>query len=247
MGLDGKVALVTGASGGMGYHFAKGLALEGARVAIHYHRNADQAGKLKEELTAGGHDVMTVRADIGQEKELNEMVDNVTASFGPVDILVNNAGISLDGLTWKMDKTAWDNVISVNLTGAFLCSKVVLPAMRDKRWGRIINITSVVGQMGVPGTPSYAASKSGLIGFTKTLAKEVITRGVTVNCLALGYFDAGMFHQLSEEIQQHILSLIPMKRQGDPAEAVHALLFLCHDHAGYVTGQVINVNGGIYV
>ena len=247
MGLEGKVALVTGASGDLGYHFTWGLAQDGARVVIHYHQNADQADKLKAELLARGYDAMTVQADVSQEDEVQRMVDEVRAIFGAIDILVNNAGISRDGVTWKMSKRTWDDVLRVNLTGAFFCSRAMLPAMREKRWGRIVNITSVVAQMGVPGTPAYAASKAGLIGFTKTLAREVVSRGITVNCLALGYFEAGVLHGLSEEIQQRILAQIPMKRFGDPDEVVHALLFLCHEHAGYITGQVINVNGGIYM
>ena len=247
MKLEGKVALVTGASGGLGYHFSWGLAQDGARVVIHYHRNADQAGKLKAELLARGYDAMTVQADVSQEDDVQCMVDRVRMTFGAVDILVNNAGISRDGVTWKMNERTWDDVLLVNLKGPFLCSKAVLPAMREKRWGRIINITSVVAQMGVPGTPAYTASKAGLIGFTKTLAREVATKGVTVNCLALGYFDVGLLHRLSDEVQQRILTQIPMRRFGDPAEVVHALLFLCHEHAGYITGEVINLNGGIYM
>jgi 3-oxoacyl-[acyl-carrier protein] reductase len=185
--------------------------------------------------------------DVSNEDNVKEMVNNAIERFGTIDILINNAGIFKDAITWKMEKSAWDEVISTNLTGAFLCAKHVLPIMRARGWGRIVNISSIVGQVGVPGTCNYAAAKSGLFGLTKTIARECANKNITVNCVALGYFESGMNLRLPEEIRNNILNQIPMKRFGKPEEAASLVLFLCTEEAGYITGQIIHVNGGLYM
>ena len=247
MNLHGRVALVTGATGGLGQHFVTALASEGAAVVVHYKSKQQKAQDMVHRLHSVEANAIAVRADVGVEKDVQQMVKETIESFGRIDILINNAGISRNAISWKMSSTMWHEVLKVNLTGVFYCAKAVLPYMRKAEWGRIINMTSVVAQVGVPGTAAYAASKAGIIGLTKTVAREVITRGITVNCLALGYFREGMFLTLSEDTQQAIVSQIPMGRLGEPSEVVSAIKFLCSEEAGYITGQVINLNGGLYM
>jgi len=175
------------------------------------------------------------------------MVKKTKKRFGTVDILVNNAGVHQDSVIWKMDKNIWEEVMSTNLTGVFLCTKHVVPVMKEKGWGRIVNISSVVGQIGMFGASNYAASKSGIFGFTKAAAKEVANKNITVNCVALGYIEAGMNLRLSEEIRQKVLQEIPMKRFGKMEEVTGPVVFLCTDEAAYITGQIIHINGGYYM
>ncbi len=242
-----KVAIITGASGGMGRVLAVELGEAGASVVIHYLTNEEAASRLVSKIRERGGKATRVQADVTNPSEVESMVRRTLDTFGRVDILINNAGINRDAISWKMDERAWSQVLEVNLTGAFLCAKAVLPTMRQQQWGRIINISSVVAQIGVPGAAAYAASKAGLIGLTKTLAREVIRKGITVNCLALGYFSAGLMLTLAPEIQDRILSQIPMGRLGEPEEVTHVVRFLCDERASYITGQVISINGGLYM
>ncbi|MBC8262798.1 MAG: 3-oxoacyl-ACP reductase FabG [Anaerolineales bacterium] len=245
--MQGKVAIITGASGGIGQVLAAELGEAGASIVVHYLTNEEAASRLVSKIREDGGKAMKSRADVTNSSEVESMVHRALDTFGRIDILVNNAGINRDAISWKMDERAWSQVLGVNLTGAFLCAKTVLPAMRRQQWGRIINISSVVAQIGVPGAAAYAASKAGLIGLTKTLAREVVRNNITVNCLALGYFSAGLMLTLAPELQETILSHIPMRRLGQPEEVAHTVRFLCDERASYITGQVLSINGGLYM
>jgi 3-oxoacyl-[acyl-carrier protein] reductase len=243
-----KVCIVTGSSRGIGKGIVAAFAKEGAEIVINYRSQEDSAKTTANEIAEKFHaDVEIARADISKEEEVVEMVKKTTERFGTVDILVNNAGTFKDSAVWNMDKNFWDEIISTNLTGVFLCTKHVLPLMREKRWGRIVNISSVVGQIGTFGASNYAASKAGIFGFTKAVAKEVASRNITVNCIALGYIEAGMNLRLKEELRQSILQEIPMKRFGRVEEVAASVVFLCTEEAAYITGQVIHINGGYYM
>jgi 3-oxoacyl-[acyl-carrier protein] reductase len=191
--------------------------------------------------------VEIVKADVSKEEDVTKLVKKTVERFGTVDILVNNAGVFKDSVIWNMDVNSWSDVISTNLTGVFLCTKHMLPLMREKGWGRIVNISSVVGQIGTFGASNYAASKAGIFGFTKAVAKEVARKNITVNCVALGYTETGMNLRLPEELRQKILEEIPMKRFGKAEEVAGTVVFLCTEEAAYITGQVIHVNGGYYM
>jgi acetoacetyl-CoA reductase len=247
MRLKEKVCIVTGSSRGIGKGIAAAFAKEGAKIVINYQSQEDAAKKTANEIIEKFHaDVEIFRADVSKETEVIEMVKKTTERFGTVDILVNNAGVFRDSTVWNMDKNFWDDIISTNLTGVFLCTKHVLPLMREKGWGRIVNISSVVGQIGAFGASNYAASKAGIFGFTKAAAKEVARKNITVNCIALGYIETGMNTRLPEELRQSILQGIPMKRFGKVEEVAGSVVFLCTEEAAYITGQVIHVNGGYY-
>ncbi len=241
-----KNVLLMGASGGLGKFFATGLARAGYNIALHYYNHPDSIYAIENELKSLNVNCKGYKSDICSESEIIELVKNVNDDFGSIDILINNAGISIDGITWKLDINSWNKVIAVNLTGPFLCSKHVLPLMRANNWGRIINISSVVPQIGIAGTVAYSVSKSGLNGLTKTISKEVIKNNITVNQISLGYFDAGMLYRIKEEIRNQIKESIPKKEFGNPDEIVNCLLYLISDNASYITGQVININGGLY-
>lgn len=245
--LKDKVCIVTGSSRGIGKGIATAFAKEGAKIVINYCSQGDAAKEAAKEIVQKYQtDVEIVKADVSKEEEVVEMVKMTNQRFGTIDVLVNNAGVHNDGVIWKMDKNIWDEVISTNLTGVFLCTKHVVPVMREKGWGRIVNISSVVGQIGLFGASNYAASKSGLFGFTKTVAKEVANKNITVNCVAFGYIEAGMNIRLSEETRQKVLQEIPMKRFAKMQEVAGPIVFLCSDEAAYITGQVIHINGGYY-
>jgi len=247
MRLKDKVCIVTGGSRGIGKGIATAFAKEGAKIIINYRSKRDVARETRNEIRQYCTEVEIVKADVSKEEEVVEMVKKTKDRFGTIDILVNNAGTYEDRVIWKMDKNIWDEVISTNLTGVFLCTKHVVPLMREKGWGRIINISSVVGQIGTFGASNYAASKSGLFGFTKAVAKEVANKNITVNCVALGYIEAGMNLRLPEEIRQKVLQEIPMKRFGKVEEVAGPVVFLCTDEAAYITGQIIQINGGFYM
>jgi len=248
MRLKDKVGVVTGSSRGIGKGIAAAFAQEGAKIVINYQTQEDTAKKTANDLTERFHaEVVTVKADVSKEDEVIKMVKKTIETFGTIDILVNNAGTFKDSVVWNMDKSFWDEVISTNLTGVFLCTKHVLPIMREKSWGRIINISSVVGQVGTFGASNYAASKAGVLGFTKAVAKEVSRKNITVNCIALGYIETGMNLRLPEELRQSILQEIPMKRFGKVEEVASSVVFLCTEEAAYITGQVIHINGGYYM
>jgi 3-oxoacyl-(acyl-carrier-protein) reductase len=247
MRLKDKVCIVTGSSRGIGKGIATALAEEGARIIINYRSQEDAAKKTADEIIGRYRtDVEIVKADVSREEDVVAMVRKTKERFGTIDILVNNAGVFKDSTVWNMDKKFWDDVISTNLTGVFLCTKHAIPTMREKGWGRIVNISSVVGQTGTFGASNYAASKAGIFGFTKAVAKEVARKNITVNCIALGYFETGMNLRLPEELQQEILQQIPMKRFGKVEEVAGSVVFLCSEEAAYITGQVIHLNGGYY-
>jgi 3-oxoacyl-[acyl-carrier protein] reductase len=243
-----KVCIITGSSRGIGKGIATAFAKEGANIVINFRSQEDAAKETAEEIVEKyDAEVEIVKADVSKEEEVVEIVERTRKRFGTVDILVNNAGVHKDSVVWKMDKNVWEEVISTNLTGIFLCTKHVVPIMREKSWGRIVNISSVAGQIGLFGAGNYSASKSGLFGFTKTVAREVANRNITVNCVAFGYIEAGMNLRLPEEIRQKVLQEIPMRRFGKVEEVSGPIVFLCTDEAAYITGQIIHINGGYYM
>jgi len=245
--MKNKVVLVTGATGGLGEYIAIKFASVGAKVVVHYNTKMSKAESMVRKFRALGSDSMDVYADISYPPDVELMINTVINKYGKIDILINCAGIYIDGISWKLHVDDWNKVISVNLTGSFLTIKHVLPHMRDQEFGRIVNISSIVGQIGVAGTSNYAASKAGLFGLTKSVAKEVAKKNITVNALSLGYFDAGMFVKLHEKVQNRVISQIPIGRAGKMDELLHTLLFLCSDDCSYLTGQVIHLNGGLYM
>lgn len=223
------------------------MARRGIDLVLHCHFNRDKADQLAAQISAEtGVRTLVLQGDIGKEEDVITMVGSALQTMEHVHMLVAGAGITKDRVTWKLDLTQWDEVIRVNLTGAFLCCKHVVPDMRSLGWGRVVLISSVVAQVGVPGTAAYAASKAGLFGLTRTLAKEVAGCGITVNCLALGYFEEGMMLRLPQEAQTRVLEGIPSRRLGRGREAGEVVSYLCGEEASYVTGQVIGVNGGLY-
>ena len=247
MNLEGHIALVTGASRGIGEVIATRLAKAGAKVAVNYHTGLDGASQVVGTITSLGSEAFAVGCDVTQEDQVESMVKQVVQRWERLDILVNNAGITRDKLLLRMRADEWDDVISVNLKGAYLCTRFALPQMLRQRRGRIVNISSVVGISGNQGQANYAASKAGLIGFTKAMAREVASRNITVNAIAPGYITTAMVQQLPEDAQQRILDRIPMSRFGSPEDVAEAVAFLCTDGAGYITGQVIAIDGGLAV
>ena len=245
IGLKGSVALVTGASRGIGAVIACRLARAGAKVGVNYLSNRDSAVAVVDAITKGGGEALLVEGDVTQEDSAKSAIKQVTDRWDRIDILVNNAGINRDRLLLRMSLDDWDQVLSVDLRGAFLCTRHVMPHLIKQHSGRIVNIASVVGISGNPGQANYAAAKAGLIGFTKSVAREVASRNVTVNALAPGYVATGMVEQLPEDTQQKILSRIPMGRFGTADDVAEAVVFLCSEGAGYITGQVLTIDGGL--
>ena len=244
--LDGQVALVTGASRGIGAVVAQRLAQEGAAVAVNYQASETAAAQVVAAITAAGGNAAAFLADVSQEDAARELVDRVMAQWGRLDILVNNAGITRDRLLLRMTPADWDEVLQVNLRGAFLCTKYVMPHLIRRRQGRVINMSSVVGLSGNPGQANYAAAKAGLIGFTKAVAREVASRNITVNALAPGFIDTGgMVEQMTAEARQQVLTRIPMARFGSADDVAAAVAFLCGPGAGYITGQTLTIDGGM--
>ena len=233
-----RTALITGASRGIGLACAQALASAGTRVIL----AARDAAKL-EAASAAIPDSSWVTIDLSSQDSIKEAF----AKAGPVDILVNNAAVTKDGLALRMKKDDWDAVLATNLTGAFLAVQQVMQGMMKQRWGRIINISSIVGETGNPGQANYVASKAGLIGLTKSLAQEIASRNITVNAIAPGFIDTDMTAALSEELKQNMLGHIPLKRFGKPEDVAAAVKFLASEEAGYITGAVLNVNGGMYM
>lgn len=244
--LNGRIALVTGASQGIGRACALELARRGAHVALAA-RNADKLAAVAAETTATGGTARAFALDVSSEESIKEGAKAVIAEFGKVEILVNNAGITRDMLSMRLKRADWDDVLSTNLTGAFLLSQAVMMQMVKNRWGRIINITSVVGETGQAGQANYAASKAGLIGLTKSLARELASRTITVNAVAPGFIETAMTEVLTEEQKKANAQFIPMGRVGTCEEVAHAVAFLASDEAGYITGHTLDVNGGMYM
>jgi 3-oxoacyl-[acyl-carrier protein] reductase len=243
--LDGKVALVTGASRGIGRAIALRLASEGAKVAINYAGSTAKAEAVKTEIEQNGGEAILVQADVSDSASVDAMVAKVIEAFGQIDILVNNAGITRDGLMMRMKDEDFDAVINTNLKGVFYCTKVVSKLMMKKRSGRIINMASVVGLMGNAGQTNYAAAKAGVIGFSKSAAKELAARGITVNMVAPGFIATDMTAAMTDKAKEMTLTGIPLKRMGEPEDVANAVLFLASDNASYITGQTINVDGGM--
>ena len=243
--LEGKVALVTGGSRGIGRAIALKLAGEGAAVAINYAGNAKAAEEVKASIEAAGGKAMVVQADVSSAEAVDAMVEAVVNELGGIDILVNNAGITRDGLLMRMKEADWDAVINTNLKGVFYCTKAVSKLMMKKRSGRIVYMASVVGLTGNAGQANYAAAKSGVIGFSKSMAKELASRGITVNMVAPGYIETDMTAVLSDKVREAMISTVPLARAGQAEDVAGAVLFLVSDMASYITGQVINVDGGM--
>ena len=243
--LDGKVALVTGASRGIGRAIDMKLAAEGAKVAINYAGNTAKAEEVKAEIEQNGGEAILVQADVADAAAVEAMVNATVEAFGQIDILVNNAGITRDGLLMRMKDEDFDAVINTNLKGVFYCTKLVSKLMMKKRSGRIINMASVVGLMGNAGQTNYAAAKAGVIGFSKSAAKELAARGITVNMVAPGFIDTDMTAAMTDKAREMTLTGIPLNRMGTPEDVANAVAFLVSDNASYITGQVINVDGGM--
>ncbi len=244
--LEGRIALVTGASQGIGRACALKLAKAGAQVALAA-RNTAKLAEVAAEIEAAGGKAVSFELDLASEESIKAAAKAVLAHFGKVEILVNNGGITRDNLMLRMKLADWDAVLSTNLTGAFLLTQAVSSSMLKARWGRIINITSVVGRTGQAGQANYAASKAGLIGLTKSLARELASRNITVNAVAPGYIATPMTAVLNEQQQSAMLMQIPLDRPGTPDDIANAVVFLASDMASYITGHVLDVNGGMYM
>jgi len=245
MNLTGKVALVTGASRGIGQATAIDLAKAGADIVVNFIGNEAVAQETVEAIEALGRKAIKIKADVGNADEVQAMVDEAVAAFGHIDILVNNAGITRDGLLIRMKDSDWDDVLNINLKGVYLVTKAVAKLMVKQRAGRIINMTSVSGVTGNVGQANYAAAKAGVIGFTKTCAKELAARGITVNAVAPGFIETAMTDVLPEKIKEGIAATVPLGRMGQPEEIAGVVTFIASDFARYITGQVLNVDGGM--
>jgi len=242
--LQGHVALVTGASQGIGRACAVTLAKAGATVALAA-RNEEKLKEVVALIENEGGKAAAFRLDVASEEAIKSTVKEISAQLGKIDILVNNAGITRDGLLLRMKRADWDEVLTTNLSAPFLLTQAVLSGMLKQRWGRIINITSIVGEMGAPGQANYVSSKAGLIGLTLSVAREVASRNITVNAVAPGYIATAMTEVLTDEQKQAITAGIPLGRQGTDADIANAVLFLASNEAGYITGHVLDVNGGM--
>jgi 3-oxoacyl-[acyl-carrier protein] reductase len=245
-GLEGRIALVTGASQGIGRACALELAAAGAKVALAA-RNQDKLAHAVHEIEAAGGEAAAFALDIASEDSIKAAAKSVIERFCKVEILVNNAGITRDGLMLRMKRPDWDDVLSTNLTGAFLLTQALLSPMLKNRWGRIINISSVVGRTGQAGQVNYAASKAGLIGLTRSMAREVASRGITVNAVAPGYIETPMTAILNQDQRAAMMTQIPLGRPGTDAEIAQSVAFLASDAAAYITGHVLDVNGGMFM
>jgi 3-oxoacyl-[acyl-carrier protein] reductase len=241
---EARVALVTGASQGIGHACALALARQGATVAVAA-RNREKLDALVAEIAAAGGKAAAYVIDVADEDQVKAGIKSAIAQFGKIDILINNAGITRDQLVMRMKRADWDSVLSTNLTSAYLCIQQVIPSMLKQRWGRIINITSVFGQIGQAGQANYAASKAGLIGLTMAMAREVASRNITCNAVAPGFIETSMTAALSEEFKQTAVKTIPLGRVGSPNDVASAVTFLASEEASYITGHVLNVNGGL--
>jgi len=247
MTLNGKVALVTGGSRGIGRAVSVRLAAEGADVGVNYVANPAAAEETLRQIAAAGGKGFAIRFNVADADAVQGGIKEIIANHGQVDILVNNAGITRDGLMARMKDEEWDSVLDTNLKGAFLCSKAVMRTMMKKRWGRIINISSVVGFVGNGGQVNYAAAKAGLTGLTKAMARELAGRNITVNCVAPGYIVTDMTDGLTEDVQEALKAQIPLGILGTPEDVAAAVAFLASSGGSYITGQTLHVNGGMYM
>ncbi|HWJ80475.1 MAG TPA: 3-oxoacyl-[acyl-carrier-protein] reductase [Niallia sp.] len=247
MKLAGKVALVTGASRGIGKSIAIDLAKNGADVIVNYAGSVDRANEVVEEIKKLGRNAISIQCDVSNSESVSEMIKTSLSTFGTIDILVNNAGITKDNLLMRMKESEWDDVINTNLKGVFLCTKAVTRPMMKQRKGRIINITSIVGVTGNPGQANYVAAKAGVIGFTKTSAKELAQRNITVNAIAPGFITTDMTEQLPEDIKNTMLTQIPLGQFGKTEDISNAVVFLASDESSYITGQTLHIDGGMYM
>ena len=244
LSLAGRVALVTGASQGIGRACALALAQQGAKVAAAA-RNQEKLAELVKEISSAGREAAAFKLDVVNEDDIKAVVKEAVGKFGKIDILVNNAGIARDTLVMRMKRADWDAVLATNLTGAHLCIQAVVGSMLKQRWGRIINISSVVGEMGQAGQANYAAAKAGLIGLTMAVARELASRNITANAVAPGYIETAMTESLAPELKENLLKAIPLGRIGNESDVANAVCFLASEEAAYVTGHVLRVNGGM--
>jgi 3-oxoacyl-[acyl-carrier protein] reductase len=242
---EGKTALVTGASRGIGRATALHLAAQGANLVVNYHVNADAAASVAEEIRGRGVGVEVVKADVGVSADVDRLVASALERFKRIDVLVNNAGITRDTLIMRMSEDDWDSVLDTNLKSAFLVTKAVMRPMLRQRAGRIVNITSISGVIGNSGQANYSASKAGLIGFTRTTAREVASRNITCNAVAAGVIDTEIWQGVPESAISAMLQMIPLGRKGTPEDVADAVAFLASEAAAYITGQVLNVDGGL--
>ena len=245
MNLEGKVALVTGASRGIGREIALELAREGCNIAVNYSGSEAKANEVVDEINGLGREAIAVQCNVSDSDAVQAMVKETIGQFGSVDILVNNAGITRDNLLMRMKEAEWDDVININLKGVFLCTKAVTRQMMKQRSGRIINISSIVGVSGNPGQANYVAAKSGVIGLTKTTARELAPRGITVNAIAPGFISTDMTDQLPEDVRNEMLKQIPLSRFGDPQDIAKVVTFVASESASYMTGQTLHIDGGM--
>lgn len=245
MSLKNKIALITGGSRGIGREIALELAKSGVDIAISYVNNLEKTMKVIEEIREYGVRAIAIQANVSIEEDVIQMVNTVQKELGTMDILVNNAGVTKDNLLIRMKEEDWDEVMDINLKGTFLCTKAVSRIMMKKRYGKIINITSVVGIIGNAGQGNYSASKAGVIGFTKSMAKELASRGIRVNAIAPGFIETDMTEVLKDEIKETMINAIPLKSFGSPKDIANLVVFLASDKSDYITGQVINVDGGM--
>jgi 3-oxoacyl-[acyl-carrier protein] reductase len=242
--LSGRVAFITGASQGIGRACAVVLARSGAIVACAA-RNEEKLAHVVKEIEAAGGKAAAFRMDVASEDDVKTAIKAALAQFGKLEILVNNAGITRDTLAMRMKRSDWQDVIDTNLSGPFFCIQQAIGPMLKQRWGRIINISSIFGQMGQAGQANYAASKAGLIGLTKAMAREVASRNITVNAVAPGWIETAMTKDLSPELREQVLKTVPLGRPGSDMDVAHAVAFLASEEAGYITGHTLNVNGGM--
>lgn len=245
MNVIGQTALITGASRGIGKEIAIELSKQGINVAITYINNRENAEEVVKQIKQNGVNGMAVKADISKENDVDNMIRTVNKEMGAIDVLVNNAGITKDNLFIRMKTEEWDDVIETNLRGTYLCTKYVIREMMKKRRGKIINIASVVGIIGNSGQGNYSASKAGIIGLTKSLAKELASRNINVNAVAPGFIETDMTGVLKQDIKDSLVKSIPMKRIGTPKDIANIVVFLASEESDYITGQVINVDGGM--
>lgn len=245
MRLEGKIALVTGAARGIGHEIALELAREGASVAVNYAGSEAKAQALADEIKTMGREAFAIQADVSNSESVTGMVKETIDRFGRLDILVNNAGITKDNLLMRMKESEWDDVININLKGVFLCTKAVTRQMMKQRSGRIVNISSIVGVSGNAGQANYVAAKAGVIGLTKTSAKELASRGITVNAVAPGFITTDMTDKLGEEVKEEMLKQIPLGRFGNPKDIARTVVFLASEDSSYMTGQTLHIDGGM--